>query len=1057
MKTLLYFSLKQVVFYNLVFVLLIVAGAFVLAQISIERYPSVQFGEVMIQTFYPGASPADVEILVSQQLEEALESVQDIEFIESISSQGFSSIHLKFLDDTQYEDLFDEVRFKILSTLNELPAGIDPPTMLALTVDEFVPVISVNLAGPRSNRTLALIADELKLQLEAIEGVQRVNYQGEQVREFHVLLDPERMRQLGVTFNQVATALQQHNIAIPAGDFADSSGLFTVMVDEKFRSREAVLKTIVRHDGDSTLVRVADVIADAGLFYRDPLLIASINGENGITLNLIKSDHGNALTIVDAVHEVIEEYRPRLEAEQVQVVYTQDSTEQINDHLFTLSANMLLGICLVSLIIWYFMGFRNAALTTIGIPFAFMVTTLIMYFTGNSLNEISLFAFVLVTGIVVDDAIVVIENIYRHVEQGHEKLADAIVNGTAEVALPVIAATSTTVAAFMPMLIMSGSTGEFFAQIPMTVTYAIIASLIECLLILPIHYLDFGPRAASDGKAHEVGQADRLPVELVRRVTRRLLRIVLRFRWLSLSMVLLAFMAALAIMAVSISGQYPLIRIQFFPDNYSVYFVDIEAPPHTPVEITDQRVRAISQFLLADGPGMVSALSGLAGMQIGEDYRERFSHLYGTVIVTLPTQDKQAFADAPVNDPLAHLDWVRARLQAQFNTDGFQIRVRPLKDGPPTGKDVNIRVVGDDMNHVMGMAQALEEFLRTDPTLSPHLTDIANDRGPSQRVLHFQVDQERAHAYGLTTPTIASVAASVLDGQYLGKYRVLDEELDLKLGIASHSLSTPSEALNIPVLEHPSGPILLGDVTTLVTEQTPSFINRYQGQRVVTLLADILTGAPISTPVVVKRVKQRYAELRDTYPGVALTFGGAHESTQRSYTSLTYAFGLAILIMYMILATQFQSYVQPLIILSSVVFALIGVIFGSALTQSLFTVNSFIAVVGLTGVVVNNSLVMIDFMNRSLHSGLSRREAIEHTIHIRLRPILLTTLTTTLGLLPMALGIPSYSLVWGAMASTFVTGLAVATALTLFLVPVQWDLLEEAKARWKGRNGAAMA
>ncbi len=1054
MKGIIQFSLKQAVFYNLMFVLLIVAGAAVLSEIPVERYPSVKFGEVFIKTFYPGASTSDVEVLVTQKIEEALENVNDIEYIESSSSQGFSSIHLKFLDDHDYDTLFDEVRFHILSRLNELPDGIDPPSIVEMSIDDFVPVIAVNLMGSRSNRALALIGDELKLQIEQIYGVQKVTYRGEQVREFHVLLNPDYMRSLGVTFAQVANALQNNNIAIPAGKFADDSGRFTVLVDEKFRSREQVLNTIIRRDGDGAFVKVRDVVADAELTYRDPLIISSVNGENALSLQVIKTEQGNALDIVAAIKQTVDAFQTTLQAEQVKVVYTQDSTVKIEDHLFTLSSNMLMGIILVSLIIWYFMGFSNAVLTTIGIPFAFMVTIVFMYFTENSLNEISLFAFVLVTGIVVDDAIVVIENIYRHVEQGGESVAQAIINGTTEVALPVIAATSTTVAAFMPMLIMTGTTGEFFAQIPTTVTYAIIASLIECLLVLPIHYLDFGPRISSDGKAHKVGQADRLPVEIIRKITQRLVRVVLRFRLLSLFGVFIAFVAAIAIMAVSISGAYPFIRIQFFPDDYSVYFVEVEAPSNTSIESIDEKLREISRFIAKDGNGMAAATEGFAGFYYDEDYRENFSENMGMITVTLPAKADQHFEDYPTNDPSRHLDYMRSRLQAEFAHDGYQLRVRPQKDGPPTGKDVNIRVVGSNAEHIDQLAKAVEEFLRTDPELSPHLVDIDNNRGQPQRVLHFKVDLERAEEYGLDSSAVANIAASILDGQYLGKYRVQDEEIDLKLGMAEQFITNPNDALAVPVLEHPNGAVRLGDVVHLETRQETASISRYQGERAITVLANLRPNAPISTPVVVNRVKQFFAEHHDRYTGASLTFGGAFETTQRSYLSLAYAFGLAILIMYIILATQFQSYVQPLIILSSVVFALIGVIFGSALTQSLFTVNSFIAVVGLTGVVVNNSLVMIDFMNRELKKGVSRREAIESTIHIRLRPILLTTLTTTLGLLPMAMGIPSYSLVWGAMASTFVTGLAVATALTLFLVPVQWDLLEGAKARWARRKAA---
>jgi HAE1 family hydrophobic/amphiphilic exporter-1 len=249
--------------------------------------------------------------------------------------------------------------------------------------------------------------------------------------------------------------------------------------------------------------------------------------------------------------------------------------------------------------------------------------------------------------------------------------------------------------------------------------------------------------------------------------------------------------------------------------------------------------------------------------------------------------------------------------------------------------------------------------------------------------------------------------------------------------------------------------VRLGDLTSVETGMDPGSLKRYNGYRAVALSANLRPGAPIATPTVVSLVRAHYETVRDDYPGAGLAFGGEFEDTRRSYTSLAYAFGIAVLIIYLILASQFRSYGQPLIILSAVVFSLIGVVLGKLVTQSLFTVNSFIAVVGVTGVVVNDSLVLIDFINRAYRRGLSRKEAIQEGIRIRLRPILLTTLTTSLGLLPLAVGFPHYSLVWGTMASTFVTGLCTATTLTLFIVPVLWDLLEGFKlrmARWRGRD-----
>ncbi len=1037
------FSLKQRVFYNLMFVVLMVVGFITLFALPAERYPNFGFGEVIISTIYPGASPVEVESLVTRKIEEALERVDDVEWINATSFSGRSNIRLKFVDDSDYDALFDEVRFEVLNILGELPEGVDPPSLLNAKVQDWLPVLTLSLAGEHGNRALALMADEIKIRLLKIPGIKQVDVTGEQTQEFHVELDPARLRLYGVTFDQVAAALGSTNHIIPAGKYTNDSGEFLVKLDERFRSLEQVQQTVVRRDADGSLLRLQALASHIGLGYRDPIVIASVNGKPSIGLKVLKSDAGNAMRIRDQVLAVADEFRPGLAAQGVELALTQDSTVYIKDGLSTLGMNMLAGIVLVSLIIWYFMGVRNAGLVTIGIPFSFMITMLIMYLTGNSLNEITLFSFVLVTGIVVDDAIVVTENIYRHVQEG-SPLREAIIGGTAEVAVPVISATMTTVAAFLPMLIMTGYVGDFFALVPKAVTFAILASLVECLLILPIHYFDFGPRPQ---QTISLMEGDNALMRLARRFADWLLRRTLRYRLFSVSVVLGLFFASMVVMALSFSGKVPLIRIQFFPDDYKIYYVDIFGPSSTPIEEVDARVKRIAQSVMEDGPGMVSAATGYAGFYFNEDYEPVYGNNYGSVMVTLPALEDQTF-----DDPLAHLERMRGKLAPLYETDGYRLSIHAQKDGPPSGKDINVRVVGANVESVSRLAQALLGYMRENSDIGPNLIDLKDDRGEPKRVFRFLVNQPRVAEYGLDNGRVAQLAASVLDGRYVGKYRHVDEEIDLKLAIDPAGLESPEQALYIPLVEDAGRPVYLADLVDVRTYSEAGEIKRYQGQRAISLKADIREGAPTSTPAVVNTVKTYYETIRQDYPGATVTFGGEHEDTQRSFESLGYAFIIAVLVMYVILATQFQSYLQPLIILSAIVFALIGVVFGKLVTQSLFTINSFIAVVGVAGVVVNDALVLIDFINKRHRGGKSRQEAILEGVHVRLRPILLTTLTTTLGLLPMAIGFPSYSLIWGTMASTFVTGLAAATTLTLFIIPVLWDLLLGLQGRLQRRR-----
>lgn len=1051
MKPFFRYVLRQGVLVNLLFVLFIAVGLFSLFDLPIERYPNVHMGKAVITTVFPGASPAEVEALVTHEIEEALDDLESVEFIQSTSYRERSSVTVKFIDDTDYDRLFDELRLKILGIMNELPEGVDPPEFTEINVNEWLPAVAVNLVGDRSNRALSLMAEEMKLQLRQIPGVKEVELNGEYTREFHVTLNPLSLDRYGVTFDEVACALGNRNVSIPAGDFTDGGGEYVVVVDERYRSRKEVAETIVRRDSDGSFVTVADVMHDAGMSYRDPYVITSVNGKDCVTLKVIKTSDGNVLDILPAVEDVVERFRPVLEAEQVDVVLTQDQRINVNDSISTLGNNLLVGVCFVSLLILFFMGVRNALLTVIGIPFSLLVTMVFMWWSGNSLNEITLFSFVLVTGIVVDDAIVVVENIYRHVQEG-EPVSDAVVNGVSEVAGPVIAATSTTVAAFLPMLLMSGSTGEFFAQIPIAISAAIAASLFECLIILPLHFMDWPGKKALQRR---VGQADEKKFPWAERImavllrgTNRIVGFTLRHRFSTLGVVLALFILSAGIFGVSMSGKLPLIKIQFFPDEYTYYYIELEGPVATPIEATSRRLKEITEFMLPGRPQQLMSATATAGFFVNEDYQAVFGGNNGHIIVEMPKKADQRLPNNPKNDPIIHLEHVRKQL-SRFETNGWTLRVRAEKSGPPAGKDVNVRIVGPDPSVVQGLVHDMYAFLQNDDRIAPFLVDLEDNQGQPTRVFRFYVDEARAAEYGVRPDVVATLAGSVLDGRFVGEFRSLDEDVALRLKVAEAYLDSPDSAQSMVVTQHPAGPLRLGDLARSESYMELSRLDRFQGNRAVTLTANIRPGAPTSTPAVVNAIQTYYQTIKADYPGAEVAFSGEFEDTRRSYTSLTYAFLVAMLVIYLILATQFRSYLQPLIILSAIVFSLIGVVLGKLVTQGLFTVNSFIAMVGVAGVVVNDSLVLVDFINKRYAAGLTRREAIQEGIRVRLRPILLTTLTTTLGLAPMALGIPSYSLVWGTMASTFVTGLCTATFLTLFVVPIEWSLFMGVNLRFQ--------
>ncbi|HKI80810.1 MAG TPA: efflux RND transporter permease subunit, partial [Pseudodesulfovibrio sp.] len=756
-QALIRFTLGQKVFVNLMFILLMVVGVFCVMDLPVERYPDVRMGKVVISAFLPGASPDEVETLVTRKIEDALEDLENVEFIRSRSFRQRCSIMVKFLDDTDYDKQYDELRFKVLSIQNDLPVDMDPPDFTVIRVSEWLPVLSVNLLGDRSNRALSLMADELKIPLQSIPGVKEIQVNGEYTREFHVALDPVKMTRLGVTFDEVGKALQGANVSVPAGDFISDSGEYVIVVDEKFRSRDEVARTIVRRDLDGSFVTVGDVLSSAGMDYRDPFVVSSVNGRDAVSVKVLKSPEGNSLDIGAAVEKVVADFKPVLDQEGVQAVVTQDQRINIRENINTLGSNLLVGIFLVCGCIWLVMGFRNAMLTTVGVPFSFLVTMIIMWLTDNSINEITLFSFVLVSGIIVDDAIVVVENIYRHVQDG-KGLREAVVDGASEVFLPVLAATSTTVAAFMPMLIMTGSTGEFFALVPKAVSFAIMASLIECLVILPLHFLDWpgADKLGRQAKEHLKARDPRF-MGWLKKATDVVLQRTLRHRWKSMGLVVVALFMAVFMLGVSITGVMPLLRIKFFPEEYTLYYVSMEGPVGTDVYTASAKAKEVSKALLALGPGTTKACSGLGGMDINEDYENIFGPNRAIVIVELPRQGERDFVDNPENNPQRLLDVIRAKLEPEAS-GGWKLRVWPEQGGPPAGKDVNIRVLGPDQDAVTALKDNVFNWIRANHKLSPYLADLATDTGTDNRVFRFIPVPSLVAEYGLTPAQVVSLA-----------------------------------------------------------------------------------------------------------------------------------------------------------------------------------------------------------------------------------------------------------------------------------------------------------
>ncbi len=607
--------------------MIIFSATIALPNLPVEQFPNFTFGEVQISTMYPGATPNEVERLVTEEIEDSLRGMEDLDYVKSTSQADRSTVNIKFVDDTDYASLYDEVRFRVMGIQNRLPVQNGEPLTPMFSeadVDEWLPVIQVNLISdssqePLSKRTLLLMAKELRLRLEQIDKVKKVLLIGDNFQQYQVALDPDKLEEHRITLEQAASAMRFSGQAPPAGTIDTSNGENLIRIDKRYRDSRDILSVVVRQDGDGNYLTIGDLVIDEETGIRDLQgnLINSINGSDTAACKVLKLKSGNAFKIKDDVIHTVEDFMKNYEQYPVKIVYTLDTTNKIKDGLGVLSESLVISIIFVTYLLFLFLAKRSTQLTIIGsllalaativagvtdstllqaiaigilgffvmftcraavltisgIVFSFLGSLLIFYLTGQSINELTLLGFVLVSGIVVDDAIVVIENIQRHREMG-KKLKDAVIDGTSEVFWPVLSATLTTCAAFLPLLLMTGSVGDFFSLVPIAVCVALAISIVECLILLPLHIIDLENLLGQD-ETPEQHKEETLEDFLhkegllgkISRLYHRGLTWTLRHPVISIGCSVALFCLAIFIIIIPVFGFSPILKVKFFPDN----------------------------------------------------------------------------------------------------------------------------------------------------------------------------------------------------------------------------------------------------------------------------------------------------------------------------------------------------------------------------------------------------------------------------------------------------------------------------------------------------------
>ena len=1028
-------ALKRQVTVLALLVLIVIAGLYAYATLPRESFPDITIPYVFVTTVYEGVAPQDMEELVTIPLERKLKGISDVEEIRSTSAEGISTVAVKFLPDVDLDDALQKVRDKVDQAKPDLPDDLpDEPVIQEVNFSD-LPVIRVVLSGPFSLRRLQTFAEEFEDRFESISGVLDASLSGGLEREIHVEFDLDRVRAYNVPFSSLVNAVRQSNVNMPGGSMDIGQGKYLVRVPEDFKHPSEIFSIVAFvRDGKPIYLRDVATIKDA---HKDPLTRSRINDRRSVTLGIQKRTGENIVRVTDEVKKAVDEMRP-LMPPALRIDLTADMSDDVRLMVADLENNILSGLILVLAVIFVFIGGRSAVFVALAIPYSMFLTFVLLMGMDVSLNMVVLFSLILALGMLVDNGIVIVENIYRHMQEGQPR-REAALEGTNEVAWPVITSTMTTLGAFVPMLFWPGIMGEFMGYLPMTLILALSSSLFVALVINPVLSARYQTvKAAKPRKAKKQKDGPSREV-LIKRVYLAILRRSLRHRFL---VVFLSFVLLFGSIAAYVNWGK---GTEFFPETEPRRaYVHIKAPEGTNLDASDRLVAQVEE-IVSEYEDIRYVISNI-GAEGGDPFSQggTGTHISRVVLDFKDFHDRSR----PSSEIIKEL---RERILSTVH--GAEIQVEKEEEGPPTGPPVNLEISGKEILVLGQLAARVRKAVKE----IPGLVDLKDNFVEGKPEILVRVDKEKAALMGLDTYTIAYTVKSAINGAKVGVYREGKDEYDIIAKLPEKDRRSIESLKRITVSGPRGEPIPLTSLAEVSLESGLGAIMRLDQKRVVTVSGD--TSGRLANDII--RDMERILKSEIAWPrGYEYTFTGEQEEQAKAQAFLGKAFVATLFLILLILLTQFNSLFTPLIILTSVVLSLIGVFTGLLVTGTAFgVIMTGIGVISLAGVVVNNAIVLIDYYHQLMERGLDSMEALLRAGLVRFRPVMLTAITTILGLLPMATGVSfdfrkmgwdiggESSQWWGPMAVAVIFGLAVATLLTLVVVPVLCSLVHSLNRR----------
>ena len=1017
----------------LIFIAMAIFGVFSLIQISLDRFPKFDANVIMVMSSYPGASAEDIETNLTKVLENSLNGVSDLKDIISTSKENISLITLKFVEGVDIDVATNDVRDKLDMVNSVLPDGASLPLIFKFSADDMPIMIMAATANESLHALEKILDDKVATPLARVSGVGTVSVAGAPQREIQVYCDPNKLEAYGLTVAGISSIIASENRNVPSGSIDIGSNSYALRVEKEFTNADQMLDIVVGHFNGKTIylrdvARVVDGIEER---YQE----AYVNGIPGAQIIIQKQADANAVNVIRGVKKEMKKIEKNLPSD-IEIRTVMDSSDNILNTLNSLKETILVTFLIVMLVVYLFLGrWRATFIIVLAIPISLLASLMYLWATGNTLNIVSMSALSIAIGMVVDDAIVVLENISTHLERG-AKPKEAAVHATQEVGISVIASTLTMLAVFMPLTMIKGMAGVMFKQLGWITSIIMIVSTIGALTLIPMlcsQFLRFKPKT---GKLHDLifGNFNKF-IDLISRGYARLISWCIGHR-------MIVGILSIAVFAATVGILGPKIKTDFFPSSdQGRITLQLELPAGTGQDITRELAHEIHKKFVAQIPEIVNCSYSLG--QADTDNAFASMQTNGTHVVSynvnIGSMEDRERSQAEIADV------IRAIL-ADY-PEFKKVKVTEGGGGMGGGAStVDVEIYGYDFEVTDRVAKLIQEGMLAKGGCSQVL--VSRDEYTPEYQVDF--DREKLAINGLNTTTAAAYFSAAMNGSTQSFYREDGDEYDIRVRYAPEFRTSIEDIENIIIYNNMGKGVKIKDLGTVVETLTPPSIQRKNRERMITVSGVVANGVALSDAVA---MANEVIEQTDIPSELYVRVGGSFEDQQDMFADLILLLAMIIILVYIVMASQFESFMSPFVSMFSNPFAFVGVLMGLYVTGTPLGAMGMIGILILMGIVVKNGIVLIDYTILMRERGHSVTEASTIAANSRLRPILMTTLTTVLGMIPMAVGQGEGSEMWRSLGMVVAWGLSISTLVTLVIIPT----LYAAMASWQERRAARKA